>query len=64
MNKKLGPRQNILNFFMYGIFSTCGYEASGAFYRIKISLFIAEINAQRWGGGMNAIVLHSPLECD
>ena len=42
---------------MYGIFSTPRYEALGAFYRIEIPLFIAEINAQRWRAGIKAIVL-------
>ena len=37
MNKELGAWTKLLNFFMHGIFSTPGYEASGAFYRIDIS---------------------------
>ena len=59
--------KNFINFLMYCIFSTPAYEASGAFYKIEISLFIAEINSQRshlWGRGVIAIVLHIPLECD
>ena len=50
--------------FLISSSSTSRHEASGAFYRIEISLFTAEVDAQRWGRRTKSLVFQNPLECD